>query len=69
MATDKTRKTFSLDGNVAKFIDNVDSEYGCGKSFLVQRAVKYYAANVINGDDLDPKMKDEIDQGFNSNKV
>lgn len=65
MSSKRTRKTFSLSEDVADFIDKVDDKYGTGKSFLVERAVKYYGANVINGEDYDPKMRDEIDRTFN----
>ncbi len=68
MGSKKTRKTFSLDDDVADFIDKVDDRYSTGKSFLVERAVKYYGANVINGEDVDPKMRDEIDKAFNKSK-
>lgn len=68
MSKGKKRKTFSLPRDVADYIDRVDEEYSCGKSFLVERAVKYYGANVINGDDEDPKMRDRIDKQFDGGK-
>ncbi len=68
MGSKRTRKTFSLSEDVADFIDKVDERHGTGKSFLVERAVKYYGANVINGDDVDPKMRDEIDKTFDRSK-
>jgi hypothetical protein len=69
MARKKDRRTYSLPHDVTEWLDKFKEQHGVDKSFVVERSVKYYAANVINGDGNDPKMKDKIDRDFEEGEL